>query len=1029
MDPLTTLGSVAILLAVTGAIWLGIGRVRLKRLAVSPPDFRTIADHSRDVIMIVGKDRRCTYINPAIEVTTGLGASSFIGKRLESFPVSPDVLKEWDQTFTSILRSKKPEAVVFDFPGRDGDLSVQAQAIPTFNTDGSIESLLVIARDISDKKMTTLALAASEDKYRGVFEASKDAILLVDRDSMQIMDANQAAERAYRYSRQELLQLKISDLSTDALACAETIRSGRVENLFRRHKRKDGSLFSVEVTASPFRSGLREMMAIAIRDATDRQAVEMAIRTSELRYRLFADAATEGIIIHDGQRVLDANDAATKLIGYSREEIIESNLLTFAAPESHPTIIQHIKTQSEDPYQAIGLKKDGSRFPVEILARTVTHQGETVRVVVLRDQTERRLTEQALRSSEEKFLKAFRSTPDSITISTLKEGKFLDVNDGFTKISGYTREEAVGKTSEALRIWANLDDRTKMVELLQRNGRIANLETTIRIKSGAIIHCLISAEIIEVEGEQCLVGVTRDVTSEREALIALEESRAMLSVILDTIPIRVFWKDRDSRYLGCNLLFAEDAGLTSPRDIVGVTDRELVWKEHAEIYEKADREVLESGRGKMNFEEEVRVNSNKELRWVRTSKVPLLDPRGTLVGVMGCYEDITEERKADEALRTSETALRESEARFRALAESTSAVIMIFRGESMLYVNPAGQELIGCSLEEIESMKFWEIIDPEYRDLVKERGLARQRGEQVPDRYEVKVIARNGERRWIDFGGRTIEFEGAPAVIGTAVDITERKEAEEKIGLLNEELERRVKARTSALEASNRELESFSYSVSHDLRSPLRAIQGFAGILMEDHAAQLDKEAKRVLNVIQANTTKMGNLIDDLLAFSRLGRSHMAKERIHMYSLVREVIDELSVGAKTVPTVQVHDLADIEGDRSMIKQVMFNLLSNSIKFCSKSAAPTIEITSELTKDEVIFSVKDNGVGFDMEFARKVFGVFQRLHREDEFPGTGVGLALVQRIIERHGGRVWARGAVDEGATFFFTIPIRPIIDT
>jgi len=1027
MDPLTILGSVAILLALAVGIWLGVGRIRLKKLAVSPPDFRAIADHSRDVILIVGKDRRCTYINPAIEIVTGLGTSSFMGKRFESFPVSPDVLKDWERAFTSILRSKKPEAVIFDFPGRNGDLSVEATAIPTLNADGSIDALLVIARDISEKQKTALALAASEDKYRGIFESSKDIILLVDRDSMQIVDANQAAERAYQYTRHELLHMKITELSTNPQASADTIRSGRVENPFRRHKKKDGSLFSVEITASPFLFGTKEMVALAIHDTSNRQSIEMSISSNENRLRLLADAATEGILIHDGKRILDVNDAAVRLIGFSREEVIESSLLAFAAPESHAAILQHIKTQSGSPYQGIGLKKDGSRFPIEIVARTVQHQGQMVRVVVLRDQTERRSAEQALRSSEERFLKAFRSSPDSITISTLKDGKFLDVNDGFTRISGYTREEAVGKASETLRIWANQDDRAKMVELLQRHGRVVNLETIMRIKSGAIIHCLVSAEVIEVEGEQCLVGVTRDVTSEREAAKALEESRAMLSVILDTIPIRVFWKDRESKYLGCNLLFAKDAGLGSPLDIVGRNDSELVWNEQAESYRRADREVLQSGRAKMNFEE-VQIHANSERRWHRTSKVPLLDPKGTLIGVMGCYEDITEERKADEALRKSEAALRESESRFRALAESTSAVIMIFRGESMLYINPAGQQLIGFSLQKIESMKFWEIIHPEFRDLVRERGLARQRGQPVPDRYEVKVITASGESKWVDFSGRTIDFEGWPAVIGTAVDITERKEAEEKISRLNEELERRVKARTSALEASNRELESFSYSVSHDLRSPLRAIQGFAGILLEDHSTRLDEEAKRVLNVIQANTTKMGNLIDDLLAFSRLGRSHMARERIHMHTLVREIIDELSVGSKTLPKMQVHDLADIDGDRSMIKQVLFNLITNSMKFSSKSSAPTVEIMSELTKTEVIFSVKDNGVGFDMEFAQKIFGVFQRLHREDEFPGTGVGLALVQRIVERHGGRVWAKGAVGEGATFFFAIPIKPMSD-
>jgi signal transduction histidine kinase len=255
-------------------------------------------------------------------------------------------------------------------------------------------------------------------------------------------------------------------------------------------------------------------------------------------------------------------------------------------------------------------------------------------------------------------------------------------------------------------------------------------------------------------------------------------------------------------------------------------------------------------------------------------------------------------------------------------------------------------------------------------------------------------------------------------------EMGERRHADAELRRLNDELEARVAERTTQLEAANKELEGFSYSVSHDLRAPLRAIVGFSKMLQEDHAAQIDAEARRKLDVIQGEAQRMGVLIDDLLAFSRLGRKEMKAAEFDMTELARSTYQGLNgqYQGSAAPDFHLAALPRAKGDRVLIGQVWANLLSNAIKFSAKRERPLIEVSAVSDEKEHIYFVRDNGAGFDPRYQNKLFGVFQRLHNSSEFPGTGVGLALVQRIVVRHGGRVWADSKPNEGATFYFTLP-------
>jgi PAS domain S-box-containing protein len=386
---------------------------------------------------------------------------------------------------------------------------------------------------------------------------------------------------------------------------------------------------------------------------------------------------------------------------------------------------------------------------------------------------------------------------------------------------------------------------------------------------------------------------------------------------------------------------------------------------------------------------------------------------------MTTVNDITDLKLAEEVLRNDEK-------RFRELIEALPQLYWTCRVDGPCdYLSRQWVKYTGIPESDQLGYGWLEQLHPEDREKTITAWAEKVKNGTSFD-IEFRIRRYDGEYHWFktravpihDSEGRLIRW------LGSNTDIDSIRKAEDQLRNYSKDLEQRVILRTEQLEAANKELEAFSYSVSHDLRAPLRSVHGFTKILLEDYEPILDDEGKRICQIISSSATQMGKLIDDLLSFSRIGRTNMNPSMLDMRSLAKAAYEEISSSDQKLRTkLKLGKLHKVFGDANLLRIIWNNLISNAIKYSSKEKISEIGIKSQIKYDSIVYSIKDNGVGFDMDYKHKLFGVFQRLHSEAEFEGNGVGLAIVQRIILKHGGKVWAEGEVGKGATFYFSLPI------
>jgi PAS domain S-box-containing protein len=540
---------------------------------------------------------------------------------------------------------------------------------------------------------------------------------------------------------------------------------------------------------------------------------------------------------------------------------------------------------------------------------------------------------------------------------------------------------------------------------------------------GALLLYSSEAHSITLDEMRLMMGLADDLAfginsiRARAARNIAEEKAARLAAIVESSEDAIIGKNLEGVIVSWNR-GAEKIYGYSEQEIIGKPVTLLAIPEEVNEIQRI-MEKIRSGQHIDHYETARRRKDGATI-YISLTVSPVFGADGKISGASAIARDITESKRLERALR-------ESERLYRLLAENAKDMIVDCLPNGVIaYVSPACRTLLGYEQEDLLVTDGAVFVHPDYVDMVRETfSSAKPLGVDFSVEYPSRI--KNGEYIWVETSGRfrcNLDNGKVENIVCVVRDISERKRAEEEIRRLNIDLEQRVRERTEELEEANKELEAFTYSVSHDLRAPLRHLTGFSDLLMKRASADLDEKCKHYLSVISQSAVELSRLIDDILSFSRLGRAEITKTCVNMQELVKEVLRMAQPDTEGRDVLwSIEDLPDAYGSREMLRMVLGNLISNAVKFTGRKQQALIEIGHKSDNpDEDVFFVRDNGAGFDMKYSNKLFGLFQRLHRAEEFEGTGLGLANVRRIIHRHGGRTWAEGAIGEGAVFYFSLP-------
>ena len=930
---------------------------------------------------------------------------------------------------------------------RKKDGSVVSVEITSHKVDFNGQpSVMVLEVDVTDRQRIEKALKENLYDLQSIVDTSPLAMITTDKNGVVTL-WNNAAEQIFGWRAEEVIGKELAYFPSDkeenlssVLQQAFDSKEALVYETVRSHK--NGRHLNVRVHALAIRDYKDEIKGILaiISDETEFKLIEaanlaMQEERNSLLHRLqlqFKNMPVGFLLTDENLNVIDWNPAAETIFGYSREEIIGKSEFSTIIPEDQKQSVQNVIRRTIKHNLTIvsrneNLRKDGRRITVEWHNTPLRDEsGELIAMMNMAlDVTEKVEAENRLRESEEKLRGFFESNLIGIIWANL-EGQIYTANDAFLDLIGYSHQDM----EAGLVNWEKLtpveftESDKISIEIARREGTCPPYEKQYLRKDGTPIWVLIGFVIIGDKKDQS-ISFALDISERKKAEHALAESEIRYSSLfknmLNGIAACKMIYDETGRAIDYINLRVNDTfeKLTGLSGIEGKRITEAIpgiREDNPELFETYGR-VASTGNPE-SFETFVPglgiyysihvyspeqdyftvvfddITSRKKAELEIRSKQELLNLTGSIAKVGGWEFDV----------KTGKVTWTDEVARIHDLTPSDPVRIEFgldfYHGENRARIEQAVNAAV-------------------------EKG--------IPYDLQLEIVSAKGVVKNV----RTVGFpeysdDQVDKVRGIFQDITELKKAEAEVKALNESLEQRVRDRTEELQIANQELEAFTYSVSHDLRAPVRAIDGFSQIVIDEYSEGTSPDVLRYLALIRKNTQNMGHLVDDLLAFSRLGKQPINKSTINLTRLVKDVV----AGIKSQESgrkikFSIEKIPACEADETLLKQVYVNLISNAVKFTRSRNPAVIEMgicnacprcsDGSPGKETRCYYVKDNGVGFDMRYYDKLFGVFQRLHSTEEYEGTGVGLAIVQRVIEKHGGTIWAESAIDSGTTFYFTL--------
>jgi len=880
---------------------------------------------------------------------------------------------------------------------------------------GLADIKLRLQEEITKRQRAEAAVRISESLNAAILDSALDAIITIDAGG-RIVEFNPAAEQSFGYSRAEAIGKSMAELiipaawrEAHARALASYLSTGKARMLRKTLEltamRRDGSEFPCELTVTQTSVANPPLFTGYLRDITERKRAEQ-------RFQLVVESAPNGFVMVDqaGRMVL-VNSQTEKMFGYARDELLRQPVEMLVPERFRKQHSQYRMGFFADPKaRAMGMgrdlfaqRKDGSEFPVEIGLNPIQTADGCLVLSTIVDITQRQ-------QAEERFRRAVESaTQGKVVID--QQGRALVVDSQGERVVysiGATRGQSADLLAPDFR--SLFESAPGLFLVLTPDLRIVAVSDLYLRATMTKRNDIVGKKIFDVFPDN-----PDDPTATGTRNLSDSLERVLRDRVADAMAVQKYDIRRPAAEGGA---FAERYWSPVNSPVFG-EDGEVAFIIHRVEDVTEFVQLKQCGEKQREATEELRRRAEHmegEI-FLRAQELQNVNQRQRRANKALAAEII--ERKRVEAT------LRASEERFRILIENVKdyAIFPLDWKGRVLSWNAGAEAINGYRAEEIVGQHFSRFYPQEAIDRGwPEEELANAAADGCFQDAGWRV-RKDGSRYWAhvtitalrDASGKLIGFSKVSR------DLTERKHAEEKLAAYNEQLQRTNRE----LEAANKELEAFSYSVSHDLRTPLRSIDGFSQILLEEYSAALPSEAQEYLRDVRANTQQMGQLVDDLLALSRLSRQPLNTQRTEPAAIVHRCFDELQKErAGRCVEIVVGNLPVCPADPALLKQVWMNLLSNAVKYTSRRVAARIEVGGkpEDSTGDFLYFVKDNGVGFDMRYAHKLFGVFQRLHLAEEYEGTGVGLAIVQRIIQRHGGRVWAEAQPDQGATFYFTLP-------